>query len=195
VLRWFVRAGYLDASDALDIAGWEHGSGFSLNASVRIEAPDRAGLERLLRYFARPPFALDRLQQLRADQVVYRLPNPRLDGCTALRLTPLELIDRLAALIPPPRLHRHRYHAVLAPNSPYRAQVRARGRAAKPPAPPRPAAQASAADPSRAPYPHASPGLSCWPACMKTCPCSARSAPATCASSPSSPSRRRSRPS
>jgi hypothetical protein len=30
---------------------------------VRIEGPDRAGLERLLRYCARPPFALERLEQ------------------------------------------------------------------------------------------------------------------------------------
>jgi hypothetical protein len=35
----------------------------------------------------------------------------------ALSLTPLELIDRLEALIPPPRLHGHRYHGGGAPNS------------------------------------------------------------------------------
>ena len=35
---------------------------FSLDAAVRIEGPDRAGLERLLRYCARPPFALERLE-------------------------------------------------------------------------------------------------------------------------------------
>ena len=40
-----------------------------------------------------------------------------------LHLTPLELIDRIAALIPPPRTHRHRYFGVLAPNSPHRAVV------------------------------------------------------------------------
>jgi hypothetical protein len=33
-------------------------SGFSRDASVRIAGHDRAGLERLLRYCARPPFAL-----------------------------------------------------------------------------------------------------------------------------------------
>ena len=38
-----------------------------------------------------------------------------------LHLTPLELIERIAALIPPPRAHRHRYFDVLAPNSPHRA--------------------------------------------------------------------------
>ena len=42
-----------------------------------------------------------------------------------LSLTPLELIDRIAALVPPPRVHRHRYHGVLAPNSPLRPQVTA----------------------------------------------------------------------
>ncbi len=47
------------------------------------------------------------------------------DGTTELSLTPLELIDRIAALVPPPRVHRHRYHGVLAPNSPLRAKVTA----------------------------------------------------------------------
>ena len=38
-------------------------------------------------------------------------------------LTPLELIERLAALTPPPRRYRHRYYGELAPNAPLRAQV------------------------------------------------------------------------
>ena len=42
-----------------------------------------------------------------------------------LTLTPLKLIDRIAALVPPPRTHRHRYFGVLAPNSPLRASVTA----------------------------------------------------------------------
>jgi hypothetical protein len=66
---------------------------------------------------------LERLKQVEGQHevLVYRLPN----GKTQLRLTPLELLDRLAALIPPPRLHRHRYHGVLAPNAPWRAHVTA----------------------------------------------------------------------
>lgn len=40
-------------------------------------------------------------------------------------MTPLQLLDRLAALVPPPRVHRHRYYGVLAPNSPLRAGVTA----------------------------------------------------------------------
>jgi hypothetical protein len=40
-------------------------------------------------------------------------------------LTPLVLIERIDALVPPPRMHRHRYFGVLAPNSPLRAAVTA----------------------------------------------------------------------
>jgi hypothetical protein len=148
VLRWFARAGHLDPADARDMAGWHHGGGFSLDASVKIEGPDRSGLERLLRYCARPPFALERLEQLGDDQLVYRFAKPLPDGRTELRLTPLELIERLAALIPPPRIHRHRYHGVLAPNAPLRAQVTAL--APQPPAPLPEAAHAPHA-PARSP--------------------------------------------
>jgi hypothetical protein len=37
----------------------------------------------------------------------------------------LALIDRIAALVPPPPIHRHRYFGVLAPNSPRRTAVTA----------------------------------------------------------------------
>jgi len=107
---------------------WDNSGGFSVDASVRIEANDRAGLERLLRYCARPPFALERLEAIDAHRLIYRLPKPRPDGSTELLLSPLELIQRLAALIPPPRGHRHRYHGVLAPNATLRAAVTALAR-------------------------------------------------------------------
>lgn len=42
-----------------------------------------------------------------------------------LHLTPLELINRIAALVPLPRTHRHGYFGVLAPNSPLRAAATA----------------------------------------------------------------------
>jgi len=60
LLRVFVRRGRLPADDARAMRQWQHGGGFSVDGSVRIEATDRAGRERLLRYCARPPFALDR---------------------------------------------------------------------------------------------------------------------------------------
>jgi hypothetical protein len=51
--------------------------------------------------------------------------NKRGAKVNELRLTPLELIVRIAALVPPPRTHRHRYFWVLAPNSPLRDAVTA----------------------------------------------------------------------
>ena len=85
--------------------------GFSLDASVRIEATDRTGLERLIRYWARPPSALGRLHIVddRSDQILYLLPGPDPSGRTALRLSGLDLLDRLAKILPPPRIHRHHY--------------------------------------------------------------------------------------
>ena len=73
---------------------------------------------------------MDRIKQRGAD-LVYRcgkghsepLPSDKYSG--ELVLTPLELTDRIAQLVPPRRTHRHRYYGVLAPNSPLRAVVTA----------------------------------------------------------------------
>ena len=73
VLRWFARRGLLDPSTAADMCTWQGTGGFAshlrcsvsstaVDGSVRIEGEDRAGLERLVRYCARGPFALERLQ-------------------------------------------------------------------------------------------------------------------------------------
>ena len=131
VLRWFARHGLLDSTTAADMRTWRGTGGFSVDASVRIEGEDRAGLERLVRYCARGPLALKRLQApagLEAltspeARLVYRLPEADMHGRQELRLTPLELLDRLARLVPPPRIHRHRYHGVLAPNARLRSTV------------------------------------------------------------------------
>jgi len=40
---------------------WQGSGGFSLDASVRIHGTDRGGRERLLRYCAHPPLALERM--------------------------------------------------------------------------------------------------------------------------------------
>ena len=61
----------------------------------------------------------------RGDQRADKRADQRGAGADELNLTPLELIGRIAALVPPPRTHRHRYFGVLAPNSPLRAAVTA----------------------------------------------------------------------
>jgi hypothetical protein len=54
---------------------------------------------------------------------VLKLKTPWRDGTTHLVMSPLEFMQRLAALVPRPRLHLIRFHGVLAPNAKMRAQV------------------------------------------------------------------------
>ena len=127
VLKAFVRWGLLEPEVRDEMLEWRHGGGFSLDAAVRLEADDRQGLERLLRYCARPPLAAGHLEwrDEQHERLVYRLPKPAADGSLELVLTGLELLERLSAFIPPPRIHRHRYYGVLAPNALLRPAVTA----------------------------------------------------------------------
>jgi len=118
LLRAVLRRGLLSADDAQEMAKWEHGGGFSVDAKVHIEAHERDGLERLLRHCARPAFALERLREIDARHLVYESSKPGPGGSVGLMLTPMQLQGRLAALIPPPRKHRHRDYGVLARNAP-----------------------------------------------------------------------------
>ena len=150
VIRWFRMQRLLDAAAAADMLAWQN-SGFSVDASVRITLVDRdvpsyfRSLEHLLRYCARPPFALERLSVTRGPdgriaRIRYVLPRhkaatwvgpgrgrkstrPGANG--VVELTPFEFLDRLADLVPPPRKHRHRYHGVFAPNHKLRSAVTA----------------------------------------------------------------------
>ena len=65
------------------------------------------------------------------------------DGSTALLLDPLELLERLAALVPPPRRPLLAYHGVLAPRARWRAAI------VPPPAPDGARADAGARSPGR----------------------------------------------
>ena len=112
----------------------------ALQERFGIDAQDRAGLERLLRYCARPLFALQRLRKA-GSELIYRCakqhsepgsgqPGQRSTKRGAksktadqLYITPMDQIARLAALVPPPRAHGHRYDGELAPLSPLRAAV------------------------------------------------------------------------
>jgi hypothetical protein len=150
VVRWFSMQRLLDTAAAAEMLTWEN-SGFSIDASVRITLIDRdvpryfRSLEHLLRYCARPPFALHRLCVIRdADgritRVRYVLPRHKAANwvgpgrdrkstqpCATgvVELSPFEFLDRLADLVLPPQKHRHRYHGVFAPNHKLRKAVAA----------------------------------------------------------------------
>lgn len=58
-----------------------------------------------------------------AGQVELKLKTPWRDGTTHLVMSPLEFMQRLAALVPRPRLHLIRFHGVLAQNAKLRPLV------------------------------------------------------------------------
>ncbi len=90
---------------------------------------DRARLERLCRYVARAPLASDRLEQGPGKLLIYRLRHRWRDGTTHVLFEPVELLERLAALVPPPRFNLVRYHGVLGPAASRRATVVSRAAA------------------------------------------------------------------
>jgi hypothetical protein len=89
---------------------------------VRWGADQRKELEQLCRYITRPAIANERLKRNRAGQVVLQLKSPYKDGTTHIVMEPLEFMERLAALVPRPRLHLIRFHGVLAPNAKLRSK-------------------------------------------------------------------------
>ena len=123
-----------------NINGAATSGGFSLHAGIDIQPGQRAKLERLCRYVSRPPVATERLTMTSSGQVRYQLKTPYRDGTTHIVLEPLDLMGRLAALVPPPRMHLTRFHGVFAPHSGLRAAVtsahRDVGAAKRPPADP-----------------------------------------------------------
>jgi hypothetical protein len=75
ILRAFVGRGLLESFEVKYMPAYKHNR-FSVDASVRIEAHDRAGLERLLRYCARPAFSMERLRKA-GHELVYRCSKQR----------------------------------------------------------------------------------------------------------------------
>jgi hypothetical protein len=97
--------------------------GYNLHAGVRVAPLDRKGLERLCRYIARPPLARERLEEQPDGSILLRLKTPWSDGTAALQLSRSELLQRILALIPPPRKNDIIYHGVFAPNQGWRSRV------------------------------------------------------------------------
>ena len=78
--------------------------GSSLHAAVRVEAHDRKRLEQLCRCITRPALSDERVQLNAAGRVVLRLKTAWRDGTTHLVMSQREFKQRLAALVPRPRL-------------------------------------------------------------------------------------------
>ena len=121
-----IGAGFGAADEAPRLTGPRCASvhGFSLHAHTSIPAPRRDQLECLIRYTARGAVSLERLQADANGDLVSTFPHPWSDGTRGIRLAPLELLEKLAALVPVPRVHLVRYAGCLAPHSPLRGAIR-----------------------------------------------------------------------
>lgn len=121
-----------------DHRGAANAGGFSLHAGIDIQPGQRQKLERLCRYVSCPPVSTERMALTSSGQVRYSLKTPYRDGTTHIVLEPLDLMARLAALVPPPRMHLTRFHGVFAPHGKLRAAVTPAHRGIGAPKPPIP---------------------------------------------------------
>jgi Putative transposase/Transposase zinc-binding domain len=97
--------------------------GFSLHANTQIPAHRRDQLEQLIRYTARGTVSRERLQDDANGDLVSIFTHPWSDGTTGMRLSPLELLEKLAALVPLPHVHLVRDGGGLAPHSHRRGAI------------------------------------------------------------------------
>jgi hypothetical protein len=97
--------------------------GFSLHANTAIPAHRCDQLEHLIRYTGRGAVSLERLEEDTNGDLIYALNRPWSDGTTGIKLSPVELLEKLAALVPLPRVHLVRYGGCLAPHSTLREAI------------------------------------------------------------------------
>jgi hypothetical protein len=88
---------------------------------VPVKARER--LERLCRYALRPAVGQTKLQAMPDGTFVLGLPRRWRDGTTHIIFDPIELVERLAVLVPRPRVNLILYHGVLAPRAAWRRAV------------------------------------------------------------------------
>ena len=58
-----------------------------------------------MRYTARGAVSLERLTEDDHGDFVYMFTRPWSDGTTGIKLSPLELLEKLTAIVPLPRVH------------------------------------------------------------------------------------------
>jgi Putative transposase/Transposase zinc-binding domain len=106
-----IGAGFGSDGEAPRLTGLRGASvhGLALHANTAIPAHRRDQLEQRLRSTARGAVSLERLQQDANGALLYTFTHSWSDGTTGIRLSPLELLEKLAALVPLPHVHLVRY--------------------------------------------------------------------------------------
>ena len=98
-------------------------NGFSLHCNTSTNTHARDRLEKLIEYIARAPLSNERLEITDDGKVKLRLKTAWRDGTSHLLLSPHEFLEKLAAIIPPPKSHLVRWGGVFAANSPFRKKI------------------------------------------------------------------------
>ena len=97
--------------------------GFSVHANREVKQYEREELKKLITYIARPAVALDRLSFTDSGDIKVELKTPWPDGSTAIVLSQMELLEKLAALVPYPEKNLVIYSGCLAPNHKMRTDI------------------------------------------------------------------------
>ena len=98
-------------------------NGFSLHANTSTNTLARERLSKLVEYIARGPLSNERLEITKTGNVKLKLKTAYTDGTSHLLFTPMEFIEKLSAIIPPPKSHLVKWSGVFAPNSPHRKNI------------------------------------------------------------------------
>jgi len=98
-------------------------NGFSLHCNTAINTHARDRLEKLIEYIARGPLSNERIEITSDGKVKLKLKSNWSDGTSHLLFTPEEFLEKLAAIIPPPKSHLVRWSGVFAANAPMRKKI------------------------------------------------------------------------
>lgn len=98
-------------------------NGFSLHCNTQINTHGRDRLEQLIQYVARGPLSNERIEITADGKVKLKLKSSWHDGTTHLLFTPEEFLEKLAAIIPPPKNHLVRWGGVFAAGSRLRQKI------------------------------------------------------------------------
>ena len=96
---------------------------FNLHAGVQVRADAPAARERICRYVARPPLSHARLKRHGDGDLALALKTPWSDGTSHVVLSEMELVEKVAALVPTPNDNLVTYTGVLASAAKWRSLV------------------------------------------------------------------------
>lgn len=91
-------------------------NGFSIHAATSIKDYDRDGLEKLIRYMGRGAISQERISLNEKGEILYELKHSS-DGATHVLFSPLEFLEKLASIIPPPKKHLVKYYGCFSSHS------------------------------------------------------------------------------